>query len=230
MVVPARNEGPRVGRVLARMPELVDTIIVVDDGSTDDTAAAVASASDRRVVLLRHPSARGVGAAIAAGYRHALTVPGGDRDAFVVMAGDGQMDPDDLPALVLPIANGDAGYVKGNRYAHEDAWRVVPLARRIAGEALALATSLVIGQRVHDSQCGYTAIARWACARVDFDELWPRYGYPNDLLARLAARDVAMREVVVRPIYDGAPSGVRPRHALRASWLLARAAARRISS
>jgi len=228
VVVPARNEAPRIGRVLSGVPDFVDAIIVVDDGSTDGTSAVVAREADARVVLVRHEISQGVGAAIATGYQHALDDGGADNDALVVMAGDGQMDPRDLAAVALPIVRGQAGYVKGNRYAHPSAWQIVPIERRVAGEALALLTSLVIGQRVHDSQCGYTALARWACARLDFRELWPRYGYPNDLLARLAALNVPLAEVVVRPIYDGAPSGVRARHALRASWLLARAVARRL--
>lgn len=221
VVVPARNEAPRIGAVLAGVPAFVDRVIVVDDGSTDETSTAARAAGDARLTVLRNETSRGVGAAIVRGYREALAHAGSPRDAFVVMAGDGQMDPRDLLPLVGPVVRGEADYVKGNRFLSADAG-AMPIARRVAGEVLSVATSLATGLRVRDSQCGYTALARAAAEALDLDALWPRYGYPNDLLAMLAARGMRVREVIVRPIYRGEPSGVRARHVLRILWLLAR--------
>jgi hypothetical protein len=87
---------------------------------------------------------------------------------------------------------------------------------------------MAIGQPVHDSQCGYTAIAREACAKLDLDALWPRYGYPNDLLAQLAERGIAIREACVRPVYAGERSGLRAWHTLRIAELVGRAWLRRV--
>ena len=95
-------------------PRLVDQVIVVDDASADQTAAR-AHGAGRALDLVRHPANRGVGAAIVTGYRRALAA---GADAVAVMAGDGQMDPADLPALLDPIADGAADYVKGNRFKH----------------------------------------------------------------------------------------------------------------
>jgi hypothetical protein len=103
----------------------------------------------------------------------------------------------------------------------------MPRARYAGGVVFSRLTSLAIGQEITDSQCGYTAIAREACARLDLGALWPRYGYPNDLLAMLAARSVAIAEVPVRPIYAGEASGLRVWHCARIAQLCARAWARR---
>lgn len=228
VVVPARNEAPRIGRVIDELPSVVDAVVVIDDGSHDDTQR-VATERGGRVAIVRHEVSRGVGAAIVSGYRHALAQPGSARDVFVVMAGDGQMDPADLFALAGPIVRDEADYVKGNRFdSHES--RAMPLGRRIAGEALSRATSRVTRIRIRDSQCGYTAIARSACEELDLDAIWPGYGYPNDLLAHLAQRHLRVREVIVRPIYRGEPSGIRPWHVARIAWLLARATRRRTTS
>ena len=230
VIVPAYGEEARIGRVLETMPAEVDEIIVVDDASRDATRERARASGDARVSVVVHEVNRGVGAAIATGYREALARGGGARDAFVVMAGDGQMDPRDLPALALPVARGEADYVKGDRFSHADVGRTMPRARRLGGEVFSRLTSVAIGQPVSDSQCGYTALARSACARLDLDGLWPRYGYPNDLLGQAAARRMTIREVTVRPVYAGERSGLRVWHLGRIAQLVARAWLRRVTA
>src|SRR5271169_3719843 len=105
------------------MPAFVDHVVIVDDASGDRTAAEAARPADPRVEVIRHPDNRGVGAAIVTGYRRARA-----RGAHVavVMAGDGQMHPDDLATVALPVATGHADYVKGNRLAHPGVLRSMP--------------------------------------------------------------------------------------------------------
>ena len=230
VVVPAFNEERAVARVVETIPAWVDRIVVVDDASHDATAAAALRRRDPRVEVIRHQANRGVGGAIITGYRRALAQ--GD-DVAVVMAGDGQMDPADLPALLEPIARGDADYAKGNRFRRVEVWRVMPLSRVLGNIALSLATKLTSGYwSVFDSQCGYTAITRRALAAIDLDRVFPRYGYPNDLLARLGAAGARVVDVPVRPIYgDAWRSGIRPRDVIYPiSFVLARSWARRVAA
>ena len=229
VVVPAYDEGPRILRVVSTMPAFVDHVVVVDDASRDDTRERAKAALDPRVEVITHAENRGVGAAIATGYRRALTLTSSPRDAFAVMAGDGQMAPSDLAGVVGPVARGEADYVKGNRFLAPDVRRVMPWARRWGGAAFSHATSWATGLAVTDTQCGYTALARGACAKLDLDDLWPRYGYPNDLLGQLARRKLRVREVPVRPIYGDEKSGLRAWHAATITWLVARAWARRVT-
>jgi glycosyltransferase involved in cell wall biosynthesis len=227
VVVPAYEEEPRVGRVIASMPEFVDRVVVVDDASRDRTAEAARAANDPRVEVITHGVNRGVGAAIATGYRRALELARAPRDAICVMAGDAQMDPRDLPRVIEPIARGRAGYVKGNRFAWSGVRRSMPLGRYAAGQVLSRLTSRAIGAPIHDSQCGYTALSREVCAELDLPGLWPGYGYPNDLLGQLARRGIVIAEVPVRPVYADEVSRLRPRHAATALWLIGRAWVRR---
>jgi len=228
VVVPAWEEAPRIGRVLRGIPGWVDCIVVVDDASSDGTPRAALAVEDARVVLERHERNRGVGAAIATGYRRAATLAGGARDAFVVMAGDGQMDPSDLSDIVGPIARGDADYVKGDRFGWRDGPAAMPAARRLGGRVFSWATSRAVGIPISDSQCGYTAIAREACARLDLAALWPRYGYPNDMLSQLALRGLRIEEVPVRAVYADEVSRLRAWHVPVVAGLVARAWARRV--
>jgi len=218
VVVPCFREARLIERTLAGMPAFVDLIVVVDDASDDGTSAVVLGARDPRVELVVHAQNRGVGAAIVSGYRAALAA---DCDVLVVMAGDAQMAPEDLLRVVEPVALGHASYVKGNRFQHSRR-SDMPLARRIAGRILAIATRLATGLAVDDCQCGYTAISRSAALGLPLEDLWPRFGYPNDLLGMLAARALSVVEVPVRPVYGDERSGVRAWHALSILVLIAR--------
>jgi glycosyltransferase involved in cell wall biosynthesis len=204
VVLPAYNESRAIDDAVATVPAFVDHVLVVDDASADDTADQALRGAARREVpedteVLRHAVNKGVGAAIVTGYRRALEL---GADVAVVMAGDGQMDPDDLPALLAPIADGRAGYVKGNRFLHPTIWTTMPPARIVGNVLLSAATRVTSGyHHLFDSQCGYTAISRDALTRLALDEVFPRYGYPNDLLSRLRVADVTVEDVAVRPIY-----------------------------
>jgi glycosyltransferase involved in cell wall biosynthesis len=202
VVVPAFNECRAITATIETVPAFVDHVIAVDDASTDDTGTRAAAAiHDAVVEVIRHPRNRGVGAAIVTGYRRALAL---GADVAVVMAGDGQMDPDDLPALLAPIAAGTADYVKGNRFLHPAVWTTMPPARIVGNVLLSAATRVTSGySHVFDSQCGYTAIRREALDRIDLDHVWERYGYPNDLLSRLHIAGMRVVDVPVRPIYGG---------------------------
>lgn len=226
MVVPAYNEARLIGRALAAIPEIVDHVVVVDDGSADATAQRAVASGDARVEVVRHEQNRGVGAAIASGYRRAFEA---GADVAVVMAGDAQMDPADFPALVEPVVRGEVGYAKGDRLSYPGAVQRMPLVRWIGNHGLTWMTRAATGLRIRDSQCGYTALSRTAAARLALGRIWPRYGYPNDLLGALAAARVAVRDVVVRPVYADETSGLRMRHALvMIPWVIVRVAWRRL--
>lgn len=228
VVIPAFNEEHAIVRAIRTVPGFVDRIIVVDDASHDATWRLASRSRRRRLDVVRHEANRGVGGAIVTGYRRAVAL---GLDVAVVMAGDGQMDPADLPALLEPIADGRADYVKGNRFRHRDVWRVMPRARIAGNILLSLATKIVSGYwRVFDSQCGYTAITRAALEALDLERLFPRYGYPNDLLARLHTAGARVEDVPVRPVYGRAwRSGIRLRTVLYpVAWVLLRAWTRRL--
>src|SRR5262249_14628500 len=202
VVIPPYNGAPAIARTIAAVPAWVDRIIVVDDGSHDGTERLARGAGRPGLEVVRHTANRGVGGAIVTGYRRALAL---GLDVAVVMAGDGQMDPPDLPALLAPIAAGRARYVQGNPVLHPEPLREKPLARIVGNVVLSLATRVVSGYwHVFDSQCGYTAATHAALEALELDALFPRYGYPNDLLARLHAAGIVVADVPVRPIYGPA--------------------------
>jgi GT2 family glycosyltransferase len=144
-------------------------------------------------------------------------------DIAVVMAGDAQMDPNDLEALVRPVAEDKTDYAKGNRLFTGQAWEIIPRYRYIGNAALSLLTKIASGYwHVADSQCGYTAISREALQKINIDKIYPRYGMPNDLLVKLNVADQRVYDVQVRPVYNiGEVSGIRVTSIIVSiSWLL----------
>ena len=226
VVVPAYNEEHLIGRVIETMPEFVDRIYVVDDCSPDGTCERVeqyvgnGDARGSAVCLLRHMDNKGVGAAIVTGYKEALA---DNMDVVAVMAGDAQMDPDDLPQVIEPVVHGEADYVKGNRLFTGEAWNKIPRYRYLGNATLSLLTKIASGYwHVADSQTGYTAISREALELLPLDKLYQRYGYPNHLLVMLNVFNLRVADVPVRPVYNiGEKSGIRLHKVIpRMSWLL----------
>jgi glycosyltransferase involved in cell wall biosynthesis len=227
VVVPAFREEAHVAGVVATMPAFVDAIVLVDDGSPDRTRERALSIGDPRLVIERHPRRRGVGAALTTGYARALTLTESPTDALCVMAADGQMDPNELEAVALPIVSGRADYVKGDRFTDPAVRKSMGMPRWIGGQVFTRLTSAAIGQPISDSQCGFTALGRGAALQLDLAGLWPGFGYPNDILGQLAARHLRVSEVPVRAIYGAEISKLRLRHLPPIFWLIGRAAVRR---
>ncbi len=199
VVIPAYNEADKIARAVSSVPDFVDHIVVVDDASTDGTGDLALSTNRHGLELLTHAENSGVGAAIATGYRRARAL---GADATAVMAGDSQMDPRDLPTVLHPVVSGNADYCKGNRFLWPQGWRAMPPTRLLGNVALSWLTRLSSGYwRVFDSQCGYTAANTRALGVILSGSVFARYGYPNDLLARLGAADMHVKDVPVRPVY-----------------------------
>ena len=202
VVVPCYNEERQIGKVLETMPEFVDHIIVVDDRSSDATLEKCREWQKRlgrRLSVIEHVKRMGVGAGISNGYKHALEL---DCDVVAVMAGDGQMDPNDLAAIIEPVTSGRADYSKGNRLFTGEAWKRTPHVRYLGNAFLSMLTKIASGYwHVADSQSGYTAISRAALESLDLERVYPSYGYPNDLLIRLNVNSFPVADVPVHPRY-----------------------------
>jgi len=228
VVIPSYNASRTVGPVVRRIPAFVRHIVVVDDGSADDTAEILAALDEPRLVVLRHAVNRGVGAAIVSGYREALRLGAG---IVAVMGADDQMDPDELADLVAPVAAGETDYAKGNRFLAGLAFGEMPFVRWVGNVMLSWLSKPATGYwGVFDSQCGYTAISARALRRLPLDDIYPRYGFPNDMLLRLNLMGATVAERPVTPIYHPHRSHLRVwLVAGPLAWLLARLFVRRLA-
>lgn len=202
VLIPAYNEATQITQVLTTLPAFVDDIVVVDDASTDETSTVVqrCAAVDPRVHLVRHDVNQGVGGALTTAYKWAA---GNDAvDIAVVVAGDGQMDPNEMIDLITPIVEERADYTKGTRLSEPSAWQKIPRIRLFGNSVLSLLTKIVSGYwMVADFQSGYTAASRYTLRNIDWDRIYPRYGFPNDVLVHANIAECRVADVPISPIY-----------------------------
>lgn len=208
VVIPAYRVERQIGGVLDRMPALVDRVIVVDDASPDATSELVRARHEARLTLVRHDKNRGVGAAMATGFRAALD---DGADVVVKCDGDGQMDPQDIALLIEPLLGGRAEYAKGCRFHHFRDLAAMPRVRLGGNIALTFLTKLASGYwHVLDPQNGFVAIRSDVLRRLPFDRLAPGYFFENDILIRLNALEARVADVPLPTRYGDETSSLRP--------------------
>jgi glycosyltransferase involved in cell wall biosynthesis len=173
-----------------------------------------------RIVLINHLKNGGVGAGIARGYKWCKDH---DIDCTAVMAGDGQMAPDELEGLCLPVLEEGIDYVKGNRLRHPSAPIFIPKIRFYGNSILSILTKISSGYwRVSDTQTGYTTISLNALKAVKLQDIYKTYGMPNDMLVKLNIANCTLREITIKPVYRvGEESKMKVGKVIRkVSWLL----------
>jgi glycosyltransferase involved in cell wall biosynthesis len=210
VVVPAYNEELLLGAVIEGIPPYVDRVYVIDDSSTDSTgelAEKMARESFGRIQVVRHERNGGVGKAIITGYRNCLR---DNMDVAVVMAGDNQMDPAQLPKLLDPVLLGVADYAVGDRTSSLKNMKGMSYWRRSGNWLLKWLTRVAAWNfSICDPQNGYTAITRDSLLRLDLDRIYSRYGYCNDMLVRLSASRAKIKHVQMPAVYGTERSKIR---------------------
>lgn len=196
-LIPGYQEGPRIASVVDGARVFLP-VVVIDDGSTDDTTAQAEAAG--ATVLVQRPNA-GKGAALRAGFRHALEH---GAAAVVTLDADGQHDPAEIPVFLAAFEAGRPELVIGRRD-----FGSMPPVRRVSNTLGGWIFSAAVGRRVIDNQSGYRLIGRrLMTALLDSDE--SGFEFEVEMIARCIALGLPMTDVPIRTIYGGEPSHIRP--------------------
>ncbi len=206
VVVPAYREEKLIGETIRTVPEWVDHIFVVDDASPDGTRSEALAAADGRTEVISHEVNQGVGGAIVTGHRRAIEC---GADVSVVMAGDGQMDPQYLESLLNAVVRDGFGYAKGNRFFAADSFDGMPRHRVVGNLVLTILTKAASGYwALVDPQNGYTAVTSEVLQRLPLGRLSRRYEFENDILVWLNILDVRVADVPIPARYGGEESTI----------------------
>src|SRR5438093_1411806 len=157
--IPAFNEGPTIGSVVLRAKQYAEEVVVIDDGSKDDTAEIAALAGAH---VIQHARNLGKGTAIRTAWLFARER---HPEALVLLDGDHQHDPKDIPRIIEPILAGTADVVLGVRWGKTSG---MPLYRRIGKRALDYATAAATKNgMLTDSQCGFRVFSSRALSLIE---------------------------------------------------------------
>jgi len=207
-VIPCYRVEREIQSVLQTVPSYIKYIITVDDASPDSTADLVSAIAkeDPRILLIRHPSNRGVGGALVTGYRKALEL---GAQVVVKIDGDGQMDMQYLPRLLRPLVEGRADYTKGNRFRDFQSLQQMPFIRRIGNMGLAFLAKVATGYwHIFDPTNGFNAIRSEVLAQLPLDKIDRTYYFETSLLANLYLIGAVVKDVPMPARYQGEVSSL----------------------
>lgn len=212
--IPAFNCAPTIGRVVAGCLEHVGAVIVVDDGSSDGTAEAAQAAGAR---LERLATNQGKGAALRRGLELALAgspAAPSAPEAIVLLDGDGQHAPADLPGLIGAWEAGKGELIIGSRLRDSEC---IPRARYFTNYIGSRILTWMSGVELEDSQSGYRLLSARLARRLRLSSCG--YAIESEMLLKAAALGARIGHVPIATIYDGAPSHFQPiRDTLRICW------------
>jgi len=209
VIMPAYNEELLIIASLESIPDYIDHVYAIDDCSQDLTYELIQAYAKKNphVELIRHNVNSGVGAAIVTGYKKSLE---DGVDIAVVMAGDNQMDPKYIPSLIDPLIEGKADYTKGNRLTSLKTMKGMSPLRMFGNFILSLITKASSGYwDISDPQNGYTAIKTEVLTNINLDQIWPSYGYCNDLLTKLNVGEYLVKDIDIPARYGQEKSKIK---------------------
>lgn len=208
VIIPAYRVRAHVLSVIERVPAGVECIIVVDDACPDASGAFVeAESDDPRLVVIRHEDNQGVGGAVLTGFEEGIKR---GADILIKIDGDGQMDPALSPNFAEPIINGEADYVKGNRFFYLDSANSMPLTRRIGNLGLTFISRFATGYySISDPTNGYVAISAPLAANLPTEKLSRRYFFETDILFRINTLGASVMEIPHAAYYGDEQSNLK---------------------
>lgn len=207
VVIPCYKVRDKILDVLADLGREIDRVFVVDDACPEHTGDHVKKfCVDPRVSVLYHPQNKGVGGAVITGYRAALQE---GADIVLKMDGDGQMDAKKAPLFIAAIRNGQADYVKGNRFYSWEMVSSMPKTRLMGNGMLSFMSKLVSGYwSIMDPTNGYTAISGRVLNIMPLEKLDNGYFFESDFLFRLGTVRAVVIDLPLIAIYKDEKSSL----------------------
>ncbi|MBI4335393.1 MAG: glycosyltransferase family 2 protein [Candidatus Omnitrophica bacterium] len=198
-LIPVYNGAKTIEGLIRSAKPYVNDILVVDDGSTDETVRVAGMAG---ATVISFKQNRGKGKVLKDGFERAIR---GDYDAVITMDADGQHEPGDILKIIAGAAPAGTGVVVGNRMSNPGDMPPVRLATNIF---MSLIISILCGQNIPDTQCGYRLIKSDVLRRIRL--VSSNYEIESELLIKAARLGYKIVSVPVKSIYAGQVSLINP--------------------
>jgi len=198
IAIPSYQEEGRIGKVVQKALNH-GPVVVVDDGSSDRTAE---EAKRSGAHVIRHSSNMGKGSAIQTAFQYFLK---GKWEGLILLDGDGQHDPDEIPGFFEAAQPDYIMMVVGNRM-HQI--RNMPKIRILTNWFMSKLLSVFVGIEVPDSQCGFRYIKRGLIENIKLQA--ERFDIESELLIEASRFSKGVISVPIATIYGDERSKIRP--------------------
>ena len=188
-VIPFFNEERTIGKVVSETRRYVDKVLAVDDGSYDH---GYLQAERAGAIVLRQPINMGKGFTLQTGCDRALSL---GADVIVLIDGDGQHDPADIPRLVGLLKKGGLDLVFGSRSLD----RNMPATKKIGNWLISKSAKALFGVDVKDTQSGFKVISAGAYEKLRWESR--NYAVESEIIMMAGRTHLKYGEAVIKTIY-----------------------------
>ncbi len=199
VVVPSYNESRTIGVIVKRLKEREFAVYVVDDGSQDDTEA---KALAEGAIVIRNPKNLGKGGALKEGFKRVVS---DGFDTVLIMDGDDQHDVTDIAHLIKRMRETHADMIVGNRMT--DTSRM-PLIRIAVNRFMSWLISVISGQYVPDTQCGFRLIKTTMLRKITIES--NNYEIESEMIVKAARAGFTIDSTNIKTVYQNEVSRINP--------------------
>lgn len=204
--IPAYNAAKTLPSVLDRISDAVKKqaaeILVVDNASTDDTVKVTqryrAENGLNKLSVIRNKQNLGYGGSQKVAYRYIIDK---GYDAVVMLHGDGQYPPEEIPAMIEPIAANDADVVLGTRLQGDPLAGGMPIYRYVGNKFLTFVENLVLGWNLTEYHTGYRAYRCASLNQLPFQLGPDYYHFDVDILIQVKVKGLRVVEIPIETHY-----------------------------
>lgn len=199
VIIPTYNESKTIAGLIRQIRNLGLDTVVIDDGSTDTTPD---QASESGAVVLKNRINLGKGASLVSGFHYVLSK---DYDAVIIMDGDGQHLPEDIPSFLAQAAFPEKNIIIGNRMNQT---KNMPLVRILTNKFMSWLISLIAKQKIPDTQCGFRLVKRQILEKLNLKT--SKYEIESEMLIKSSRLGFKIDSVAIKTIYKGEKSQINP--------------------
>jgi glycosyltransferase involved in cell wall biosynthesis len=199
VLIPIYNEGKTIGALVKNLKARKFDVVVINDGSTDGGGEKAAAEGAK---VLTNSSKLGKGGSLKSGFEYILSQ---NYDAVLTMDGDAQHDVDDLDQFLVVAIDHPESVITGNRMV--DA-KNMPRVRFFTNKLMSWLISMVCGQNIPDTQCGYRYIHSKILREL---KLVSRdFEIETEILIKSSRKGYKIYSVPIKTIYQDEVSHIHP--------------------
>lgn len=194
----AYNEEKSIRSIINKTSKYVDAVLVVNDGSSDNTSREI---KRTKAILIDHKINRGKGEALKSGFSF---IKRKNYDLLVMLDADGQHDPKEIPKLIRELNKG-YDIIIGTRKKSKSR---MPIIRRCTNFITSLIVSLIIAQKVKDSQSGFRVMKTKILKNIEL--VSKRYDLESEILVKASRKGYKIGHASIKTIYGDETSKIHP--------------------